>query len=257
MAVSTKKDRRTYNERLFQGRNLRSFLHNARFEWFRRRVEQRLPNAFSMVELGCFDGRLLEFCPHSPVRYEGFDADWEGGLSTALEKFANHPYWRFHKALDASALRPLPAASFDVAAALETLEHIPPGSVDDYLAELARVTDGWLFVTVPNEKGLVFLAKYAAKRFALRSAQSYRPAEVWNATLGRMHLVERVEHKGFDWQQLSGQIARHFEIDKIESIPFAGSPLGTAFTIGIIARPRSCGGRTLGNRSIVIDRKQR
>ena len=239
MSASTNARKRSYNERLFEGRSIRSFLHNARFEWFRKRVGERVAAPFSMVELGCFDGRLIEFCPQPPLRYAGFDADWEGGLTTALEKFAGHPRCKFFKAIDASAMRDLPNASFDVAAALETLEHIPPDLLEGYLRELSRVLDGWLFVSVPNEKGLVFLAKYCAKRFIMRSAQPYQPFEIWNAARGRMEFVERVEHKGFDWEALVSEIDKYFDVTMIDNIPIGLMPLNTACTIGILARSKN------------------
>jgi hypothetical protein len=238
MNASADARRRPYNERLFEGRSIRSFLHNARFEWFRNRVQKHVSSPFSMVELGCFDGRLIEFCPQPPLRYAGLDADWEGGLTAALKRFDGHPQWHFYKARDASAMRDLPSASFAVGASLETLEHVPPELVDDYLRELARVIDGWLFVSVPNEKGPAFLAKYLAKRFVMRSAQPYTPSEIWHATCGRMAMVERVEHKGFDWQSLIRQIEKYFEVVAVESIPFKSLPKSAAFTIGVIARSR-------------------
>ena len=122
----TSNNRRGYNERLFEGNGVRVKLHNARFSWFRDQMNERVQSAFDLIEIGCFDGRLLDFCPTPPKRYEGFDAGWEGGLKAAQKKYAFHPSWSFHQARDGSALKGLSTGSFSVCAALETLEHIPP-----------------------------------------------------------------------------------------------------------------------------------
>lgn len=227
-----------YSERLFESGGLRSYLHNSRFEWFRRASAARIRSDISMVELGCFDGRLIRFCPTPPVRYEGFDADWEGGLSAAQEKFAKHSRWRFHKATDPSSMRSLPSDGFNLGASLETLEHVPEGLVGRYLAELARLIDGWLLVTVPNEKGLVFLSKWLAKKALGYKGEPYSAAEVVNATLGRLNRVRRLEHKGFDYRRLVDEMGRHFEVEAVEALPFDGLPVGCGFTVGIIARSR-------------------
>ena len=114
----------------------------------------------------------------------------------------------------------------------------PPELLDDYLAEMARVLDGWLFVTVPNEKGILFLSKYLIQKFVLRSAEPYKFSEIVNATLGRMEKITRREHKGFDYMALIDQIGQHFDVQSIESIPFRILPKWAAFTIGIVAKSR-------------------
>jgi cyclopropane fatty-acyl-phospholipid synthase-like methyltransferase len=227
-----------YNERLFKKPGLRSYLHNSRFHWFRKEMERLGLPEVRMVELGCFDGKLLDFCPTAPVAYRGFDAGWEGGLQDAQKKYEGHPVYRFDLTRDASALHPLKDGEFNLAASMETLEHVPPALVDDYLAELARVTDGWFLVTVPNEKGPMLLAKWAAKTLFAGGAEKYTAAELVSATFGRLDRVERNEHKGFDYDVLIGQIGRHFEVVKVEAIPVAGLPLWTSFTVGIVARSR-------------------
>lgn len=237
-------DERRYNERIFQSGGLRRFLHNSRFEWFRRVAAERVNGDISMVEVGCFDGRLIQFCPSPPVRYEGFDANWEGGLADAQRLFEDHPSWHFHEAIDATPLRALPSGGFNVGACLETLEHVPPALVSGYLAELARLIDGWLFVTVPNEKGIVFLSKWIAKRALGYKSEKYAPMEIVNASLGRMSRVTRNEHKGFDYAVLISQLQDYFEVERVEAIPLPASPPSFAFTIGIVARSKNAPARS-------------
>lgn len=125
---------RTYNQRLFEDNKIRSFLHNGRFKWFQEKCEEyQLRNEISMIELGCFDGRLIQFTPADPVNYQEFDAGWEGGLELAKEKYSEHPDWKFDKALVPDDISHLQNNTFNLGAAMETLEHIPPELVEGYL----------------------------------------------------------------------------------------------------------------------------
>ena len=67
----------TYNERLFDGGDLRGFLHSARFRWFASRLRRLGLEPDSVCELGCFDGKLINSLPRAPQRYVGLDANWE------------------------------------------------------------------------------------------------------------------------------------------------------------------------------------
>lgn len=236
--TASSKHTKGYNERLFTGGGLRSYLHNSRFNWFRAQQTALGFSTARVIELGCFDGRLLGFMASAPLKYEGLDADWEGGLSKAQTKFADHPDWHFTKSDDPADLQRFAKGSFDLAVALETIEHIPASLVDIYLAELARVLDGVLVISVPNEKGLVFLAKWLAKKLIFGGAEKYRWAELCNAVLGRMSRIERNEHKGFDHAQLARQIAIHFDDVKVQAMPFKSLPVWLGFTVGITAKSR-------------------
>ncbi|MGO8952337.1 MAG: methyltransferase domain-containing protein [Rhodomicrobium sp.] len=227
-----------YNERLFESGSLRSKLHNSRFEWFRRVAAKYFPQPVKAIEIGCFDGRLLSYFPTPPIKYEGFDAGWEGGLDVAREKFKGNAAWRFSKATDPGELSHLQDNSFQVAVSLETLEHVPAADAGKYLEELARVTKGYLVVSVPNEKGIVFLTKYLAKKALHGASEGYRPSEVINATLGRMGKVRRHEHKGFDYLWMKSLISRHFELLEIGGLPFASLPPALSFSVTFVAQSR-------------------
>ncbi len=56
-----------YNERLFSG-GVRRHLHLARFKWLARAVAKHSTLCKSVLELGCFDGKAIDFLPASPVR---------------------------------------------------------------------------------------------------------------------------------------------------------------------------------------------
>lgn len=231
---------RGYNERLFDGSGLRSFYHLARFKWVGQQMELLGLTHLRLVEIGCFDGRLLDEIEARVDEYVGLDADWEGGLETARRKYEGRADVTFHKTADPGPLRQYPDGHFNAAAALETLEHIPPEMVGDYLDELARVTSGRLFVTVPNELGLIFLVKHMVKRLVYRDSDPvhYSWGEVVAATLRRSDRVKRDEHKGFDYRKLISEIAERFQIERVEGVPRFGLPLSLSATIGIVASPR-------------------
>ena len=74
-----------YNQRLFSG-GPRAWYHLARFRWIQAEVARRGCRTDSLLELGCFDGKLLDFIQPAPRRYVGFDANWEGGLDLAAAR---------------------------------------------------------------------------------------------------------------------------------------------------------------------------
>lgn len=227
----------SYNERLFEKAGLRSYFHNSRFKWLNATVDRIGLQTDSVFELGCFDGRLLEHLPVKPKHYVGFDADWEGGLSDARYRLSE-PGLVFEKSESPEDLKKLSTNQFDVSVAMETMEHLPPEMVDDYISEISRVTRNSFIITVPNEKGPVFFLKYFSKRLFFGGTQPYTFSEFLNATFGRMHKIQQDDHKGFDYDRLISQISKHFDITKAEAIPFTCLPKWTGFTIGVVAKKR-------------------
>jgi len=230
-------DRYGYNERLFSG-GLRSRLHYARFQWFRARILKLSDPIESVLELGCFDGKLITFFPRKPSRYVGFDANWEGGLDIAKRKWTNESQFSFYKAISPEEMNLDSNDIFSIAVAMETLEHVPPQMVDGYLRKIAQHLNGYLFVSVPNEKGFLFLVKWLAKKILSKDAEHYSISELINATLGRMDRVVRREHKGFDYDLLIKQIAQYFDVIDVSGHPFGFIPHSLCFGIGIVARTK-------------------
>jgi len=227
-----------YNERLFFGNRIRAFVHLARFRWFQRQMKLRGIKPRCVLELGCFDGKLIRFLPQPPRRYVGFDANWEGGLDRARTEFAELPQYEFRNASSPADIQLSVDELFDVAVSMETLEHLPPEDLSAYLEKLARHTEGWMFVTVPNEKGVVFLTKWIIKRLFLRDGEEYTAREVLCATLGRTNKIARNGHKGFDYDALIYQMRSHFDVLRVEGIPFSWMPVCLSFSVGIVAVPR-------------------
>lgn len=223
-----------YNDRLFAG-GVRSYLHSARFTWAKQRINDCAPK--SILELGCFDGRLLQYV--RPERYIGFDAGWEGGIDSAIERFRDVEGYDFHKSTSPEDLGQFPDKSVDVGVSLETLEHIPPDLIDRYLSEMARIISDRVVFSVPNEKGVVFLGKWLVKALLLRDSggERYRPSELVFATLGLTSKVKRDEHKGFNYADLVKHMERYFDVISVSGVPFGFAPL--SFSVGIVAKPKA------------------
>ena len=228
-----------YNERLFSRRGLRRWYHMARFHWVRDKVERHIAGELRLVELGCYDGRLYETLKPRVGEYVGFDSELSLGMELAQSKYAGTKGVTLVVADDPAALGLFADRHFNAAAALETLEHVPPELVNGYLDQLRRVTGGHLFVTVPNELGPVFLAKFIAKRLLFSGGERYSFRELVAATLGRSDRIRRLQHKGFDYRQLLAEIRKRFEIIAVEGLPKVGLPAALSPTVAILARSRA------------------
>jgi hypothetical protein len=188
----------------------------------------------SVIELGCFDAKTLDYLPDPPERYLGLDANWEGGLDLAQKRLRPGV-----EVMECSHPDQVPAGEcFQVGVCMETLEHLPSGLLEPYLAALAARVSQLFFVTVPNEKGLSFAAKYLARGLLGLKPEPYTLAEFVNAALGRLERVARDEHKGFDYKVLLAQIELYFEVLAVESIPLRWLPVPLSTGVGVIARPR-------------------
>lgn len=229
-------DSPSYNQRLFTG-GFRKWLHEARFLWLRHVCHTMNLNSESVLELGCFDARTLPYFPIKPKRYYGFDANWEGGLDIARKTYRNDEQYLFVTATRPEQLE-IAEKTVSLALSLETMEHIPPELVDGYLRRISGFLNGVFIVTVPNEKGMLFLAKYLVKKLIVGGADDYTFAEVLNATLGRMERVARAEHKGFDWEKLLIELKKYFDVERVEGIQFPWAPLCCNAQIGFILRSR-------------------
>ncbi len=232
-ALDRPKHARPYNERLFSG-GIRSYFHFARFLWVQKQIRRLGIYPRSVLELGCYDGRLLSFIP-KPERYVGVDANWENGLDLARAKYGER-----YEFLDAQTPSDMTGISgrFDLAACLETLEHVPPEHVDGYLSEIARRLNGYLLITVPNETGPLFLAKWLAKAVFRMSPKDYTVAELFYATICRTEKIRRLEHKGFNYRDMVRQIGKHFDVLYIQGFPMGSLPTSLCFGVGITARSR-------------------
>jgi 2-polyprenyl-3-methyl-5-hydroxy-6-metoxy-1,4-benzoquinol methylase len=225
----------SYNERLFSG-GFRKYLHLSRYYWLQRELICLKCACDSVIEIGCFDGKLIEFLPGDVKRYCGYDANWEGGLDIALEKWKQFPQYEFRKAISPKDMALTDADWFDIAVIMETLEHLALELVDGYLRKVGGHLRQYIFITVPNEKGIVFLSKWLVKAIFYKDARQYSFVELMYATLGRMEKVKRREHKGFDYSALIREVEKYYDIIDVSGIPFGFLPPSLNYGVGIVAR---------------------
>jgi 2-polyprenyl-3-methyl-5-hydroxy-6-metoxy-1,4-benzoquinol methylase len=225
----------TYTEQLF-GKGIYARHHLRRFEWLRRKFDALAGEAeISVLEVGCHDGRALSSIPRRVRRYAGFDAGWGGGLERGRQKFAAEKDYTFTESTQPRDVASL-GEQFDFIICMETLEHLDQPVVEGYIQAFASKLNGYLLVTVPNEKGLPFLVKATGARVLnIERYYPYTTAEFFWAVLGRLQHVRRIEHKGFDYARLVGLIRHHFPHVRVEGINSLRLPPSLSLTIGIVA----------------------
>lgn len=192
----------------------------------------------SILELGCFDAKTIDYLPFGFSKYAGYDANWEKGLEIGKKKWNKDPDVTLIESHAASEFNPA-GEQFDCSIAMETLEHLKLNELEDYIVKLAAATKQYLFVSVPYERGLPLFIKYLYKTMLFKVDEPYSIKELWNGVAGDLSKVERIEcgHKGFDHNQLIQLLSEYFVIEKVQGLPFTSLPLPVNFSVAIVARP--------------------
>ena len=223
---------KSYNERLFTS-GIRAKLHLARYEWLSKKLNTSKFDYDSILELGCYDGKVIDYLPKKPMSYLGLDAGWEGGLDIARRKYDGYEFKKCTTPTEMEFITN--GVLYDISICMETLEHLPPHMMDEYLSELKRVTRRFIFITIPNEIGIIFLTKMIVKKIIfLDSISDYSTKEIVYQTIGLTRRVSRNQHKGFNYHECISSISKHFNIIDISGIPMPYIPLLLNFNIGII-----------------------
>jgi SAM-dependent methyltransferase len=110
-------------------------------------------DARRVLDVGCATGFVVE-----ALRELGIDAEGVDVSQFAVEQAAQGARGHVRQG-DLCRRLPFPSRRFDVVTALETLEHLPPEAVPGALAELHRVSAGYVVATIPsfgpNESGSI------------------------------------------------------------------------------------------------------
>jgi hypothetical protein len=222
------------------------FHHTRRFEWLRRKIAAMQKQKISVLELGCNDARSVSYIPVPIERYVGFDAGWRSGwkngkaygFEAACQRFRGVPRFEFRRSQHFRDLEDVQGA-FDVAIVLETFEYLEPAKLEAYVTVLSRKlkSGGYIFSTMPNEKGLPLLLKVIGSKLSGVPRSEYTASQFCSAILGRMEKVPRSVRgrKGFDYATVAKLIDRYFSRIQLESVEPANVPLWMGLNVGLVA----------------------
>jgi hypothetical protein len=226
-----------YNERLFGGR-FRKYYHLARFRWLASELRRLQLKPSRIIEVGCHDARTLAFLPVPPARYLGLDANWDGGIEIAKREWSGHPGYDFAECKTASEITVGKRESFDIGIAFEVFEHLSDDVLDGYLAKLRELVKGYMFISVPVERGLPFVVRHALKKSMGWQPELYTGKEFLFAAFGSLDKVQRDNHKGFDYKRLVSHVDGYFQVSKVAGITPGLPGAGFNFNVGITAAAR-------------------
>ncbi len=221
----------SYNERLFN--SWTKIYHLKRFFWLKKKFFNIDIKNKNILELGCFDAKSLIFLNSMPKKYLGLDANWEGGLDIAKNKYKNKENIEFKITKKPSDI-PI-SEFFDYGICMETFEHISPEFLNEYLYRLSQIIKQKIFITIPIERGLAFIIAFFL-RFLTKDSYYYMYTfkEILYSIIGKLEKVKRIEHKGFDDRIFLDTLSKYFKIEKVEGI-FPGLPIiGLNLEVGII-----------------------
>ena len=96
------------------------------------------------LDVGCAMGFVVEALRELDIEAEGVDVS-HYAVDHATPGAAGHV-----RQGNLLGRLPFPSGAFDVVSAFETLEHLPPEAIPAAVAELRRVTRGWVVATIPS-----------------------------------------------------------------------------------------------------------
>lgn len=230
-----------YNERLFHGNRFRSYIHFNRFYWLSRHVKKLNLKEIHVIELGCYDAKTIHFLEKASVniqRYVGLDANWEGGLDDAREMWASRNLFEFAYCSTPEGIDPYLGQDFNVGICMETLEHVDAQQLELFLQKLSCAVRGYLFFTVPIERGLIFFIKHSIKKLLRMEDDLFTRAEFFYSVIGKMEHVRRREHKGFDDRAFRKLVGKYFDVISVTGICPGIYPISLNFGVGIIAKTK-------------------
>jgi cyclopropane fatty-acyl-phospholipid synthase-like methyltransferase len=225
-----RKQTKTYNERMYLS-NTQALLHMPRFRWIQDRLRRLQCQPTSVLELGCADGKIIDFLPSRPARYVGLDNN-DNQLALARKKWNDSERVEFIKCNTADDITL--NERFDIFICMETFEHIPSEILETYLSKVAQLTKKYAFITVPNEKGVMFALKHLARVAIGWNFYRLTLAEIVYSTLGQTQKVEHWHHKGFDYTRFLATLKNYFRVIDVVASPIEQVPTMFGYSIAIV-----------------------
>lgn len=130
--------------------------------WPNKKLQQHSVQYSSAIELGCYDGKSINYLTYPPEKYEGYDANWEDGLGLFKIQWVNKPNYQAHLSHSINDFNN-ENQKFDLAICMETLEYLPRKDILLYLEKLSTSCNNYAIITVPNEIGILFFIKHICK----------------------------------------------------------------------------------------------
>jgi hypothetical protein len=200
--------KRSYNLRLFSG--WRAVHHYRRFYWIRDKLRSLNLKKRSIIELGCHDGKIINFFEEPPKEYLGLDANWENGLNIARDVYDEKKFASFQIC---QSPEDIPTErKYDIGISMETFEHIPNYLIDNYLLILSKIIKERFYITLPIERGIAFILA-SLTRIPKGLFSRYTMKEILWSFLGRLDKIKRIKgHKGFDDRIFIKKLRKKFHI---------------------------------------------
>jgi hypothetical protein len=194
-----------------------------------------------IIELGCYDAKTILYLNDEPEEYLGLDANWEGGLDIGRLQWKDRPNITLQHCAEPADI-PMPLRRYTVGICMETIQHIPPHLLCPYLKKLSEVVEGYMFFTVPIERGVIFLLRRGLKKMMRMEDYNFDKIAIQEflyCAVGRLNRVKRRDNKGFDDRAFIEQLAGACDILKVSGI-LPGLPWPSLnFQLGIIAKTKS------------------
>ncbi len=204
------------------------FLHNARYRALVRAV-RALPawRTIRVLDLGAGPAKAFGALDRiARIDYVGIDLN-EHFCRYASERYGDAANFRM---LNASFLEDRLMTSlghFDLAIALETMEHIGTAGADKLAKTVANMGVRTFICSVPIEVGPpVALKNIGSAVCGYTRHTEYSAADTFWAVLGRLDKVRPYDggHRAFDWRELSRTLSLYFPRKKVSVLPVSVLP---------------------------------
>jgi SAM-dependent methyltransferase len=205
-----------------------AFLHKQRFRALMREVRAlSLSRPIRVLDLGAGPAKAFEVLDRIiRIDYTGIDTN-PNFFQFAMSRYGHAANFRMLNAsfLDDSLIASL--GNFDLAIALETMEHIGPSAAETLARTMVKLGVGKFICSVPIEVGPpAALKNIGSALCGYGRHQEYSAADTLWATLGRVDKVRPHDggHRGFDWRQLSTMLSIYYPRKKVTLLPFSALP---------------------------------